>query len=336
MRKRPTVSVLLVSRNGARFLPKCLSSLRKQDFRDFELVFVDNASTDGSWKMAKKLFPSCTLIRNEVGLGFCGGNNKGYPLCRGKYVLLLNNDTILPPDVLGKLVGTMETDRKIALVGASQYAFGEGLGRTPELGLFNLIGEGASAREEKDLDAQAVIACGLLRKEAFPGRIFDPVYGTGGEDIFLTLDARSRGWRVVQSAKARFWHHGTVRRGWEPQRFYNYERTGWLNYLRFYSSRTLFLLSPIVLAEWLMRTIVSILTLRFDKLWLRTKAQFWILANWRRVKALRRESLRAKKVPDSIMLRPFTDNRLHIFFVTTWRYLAYQAYIRALVFLKAI
>lgn len=100
----PIVSVIIVNWNGERWLPKCLDALRAQTFRDFETILVDNNSTDGSIELVTRCYPEVTLVRNSSNDGFAKGNNIGYKYARGRYILLLNNDTEADSGLLDSLI----------------------------------------------------------------------------------------------------------------------------------------------------------------------------------------------------------------------------------------
>ena len=94
----PRVSIVILNWNSYEVTLDCLLSLRKMDYRNFEVVLVDNGSIDGSPAKLLQSVPEIRLIRNETNLGFAGGCNVGMrdALRRGTdYVLLLNNDTIV-------------------------------------------------------------------------------------------------------------------------------------------------------------------------------------------------------------------------------------------------
>lgn len=103
-----TVSIIIVNWNGGEIFRNCLKSLKKLKFKDYELIIVDNGSTDGTEKLA--------TIRNNENLGFAGGNNQGFEKARGKFVWLLNNDTLVEPDILNKLVDYMERNPDVGVI----------------------------------------------------------------------------------------------------------------------------------------------------------------------------------------------------------------------------
>lgn len=103
------LSIVIVNWNTEDLLRACLSSIRDAVGRHvLEVFVVDNASVDGSVSMVRALFPSVQLVENTRNVGFATANNQVIPRCRGDYILLLNSDTVLPPDALDRLVQFME------------------------------------------------------------------------------------------------------------------------------------------------------------------------------------------------------------------------------------
>jgi GT2 family glycosyltransferase len=99
----PEISVIIVNWNGKHFLDVCLSALRRQTFRDFETIFVDNGSRDGSVDFVRSRFPEVKVIALQNNLGFTGGNIAGYQLATGSLIALLNNDTEAHPNWLSAM-----------------------------------------------------------------------------------------------------------------------------------------------------------------------------------------------------------------------------------------
>ena len=101
------MSVIVLNFNGENYLERCLSSVLGTKYPNFEVIFVDNASTDSSLKIVEKTFGNDNRLRifkNNKNLGFSSGNNFGLRQSRGEYIVFLNNDTIPDPYWLDTLV----------------------------------------------------------------------------------------------------------------------------------------------------------------------------------------------------------------------------------------
>ncbi len=103
------VSVIIVNYNVKFFLEQCIRSVynSKGDI-DIEVIVIDNHSVDGSVQMIREKFPDVTVIENKQNLGFSKANNQGIKVAKGKYILLLNPDTVLQEDTLVKCFEFME------------------------------------------------------------------------------------------------------------------------------------------------------------------------------------------------------------------------------------
>lgn len=97
-------SVIIPVWNGREYLPGCLDALLAQEYPDFEVIAVDNASVDGSAELIAGKYPQVRLIRNMQNLGFAGGCNAGLRMAEGEILVLLNQDTIVLPGWLQALV----------------------------------------------------------------------------------------------------------------------------------------------------------------------------------------------------------------------------------------
>lgn len=111
--KAPLVSVIVLNYNGKGHLEACLSSIKRTKYSNFEVILVDNGSSDGSVDLVRKKFKWTKIIANDENLGFAEGNNIGYENSRGKYIVLLNNDTSVDPMWLSEMVKILEKDKKI-------------------------------------------------------------------------------------------------------------------------------------------------------------------------------------------------------------------------------
>jgi GT2 family glycosyltransferase len=106
----PTCSVIVPNWNGRHHLRSCLESLKRQTYTDFEVILVDNGSTDGSDSYVRQEFPWVRLLAFEKNMKFCAGNNAGIRTSLSRYVALLNNDTEAEADWLAELVAAAESN----------------------------------------------------------------------------------------------------------------------------------------------------------------------------------------------------------------------------------
>ena len=112
------VSVIIVNWNTRDILRNCLLSIYEQTNEiDFEVIIVDNASTDGSVEMVKRDFPQAALIENMENRGFAVANNQGLKIAKGQYILLLNSDTIVLDGAIQKTVAFAEQHPEAAVIG---------------------------------------------------------------------------------------------------------------------------------------------------------------------------------------------------------------------------
>ena len=104
-----TISVIIVNYNVREFLEQCLNSVERA-LKDIpsEIIVIDNASVDGSVPMIRKRFPEVILIENKENKGFSAANNQGLEIARGKFIVLLNPDTVVQEDTFVKLLEFFE------------------------------------------------------------------------------------------------------------------------------------------------------------------------------------------------------------------------------------
>lgn len=114
--KEKKVSIIVVNWNGKQFLKDCLLSLKRIDYSNYEVVVVDNASTDGSQTYVKRFYSWVRLIEAKENLGYVGGNNLGIAKTNGEYIFILNNDVKVEKSCLMILVKRLESDAKIVCV----------------------------------------------------------------------------------------------------------------------------------------------------------------------------------------------------------------------------
>lgn len=131
------VSVIIVNYNGEKFLKNCFDSLNKHlSNLIFEIIVVDNLSTDNSINFIKENYPDIKLIQSNTNLGFGLGNNLGVKHAEGEYIFLFNNDTILL-NPIDECINLLATDKAVGLVGInmlnSEKKYLPSVGKFPNL-----------------------------------------------------------------------------------------------------------------------------------------------------------------------------------------------------------
>jgi len=110
---KPFVSIIILNYNGGDLVVQCLNSVLRIDYENFEVILLDNNSTDGSMTNVNNKFGSkqqVKIIMNKRNLGYAEGNNVGVMESNGEYLVFLNNDVIVDPNFLKELVIVMKTD----------------------------------------------------------------------------------------------------------------------------------------------------------------------------------------------------------------------------------
>ena len=102
--EEPKISIVILNYNAGQLLLDCVESIKNTDYKNYEIIVVDNASKDNSHKECKKKFPEIKLIENDKNLGYCEGNNVGLRQVEGKFVVVLNPDTLVESKWLKELV----------------------------------------------------------------------------------------------------------------------------------------------------------------------------------------------------------------------------------------
>lgn len=143
------VSIVIVNWNGKKWLARCLDSLLAQTYKQLEIVFVDNASTDGSATWVKETYPTITIVQNEHNVGFAGGNNSGIKQSNGDYIVLLNTDAWVEPTFIEKIMNRYH-ELGVDVLAPQQTGYDEKSVDSAELYSIDPLGYGLALDPEKD------------------------------------------------------------------------------------------------------------------------------------------------------------------------------------------
>lgn len=214
--KKPLVSVVILNWNGKEMTAACIKSLDKLKFKDFEIVVVDNGSGDGSADYISKKFPKIRLVKNKRNLGFAGGNNSALDFAKGKYICLLNNDMVVDPLWLTRLLSVMEKDKKIGAAGGGRFDWND---ENPIYNKKNILRtikhlnrytgfpyeENYHERLE-DVDSLSGGAVLLNRQVIDKIGFFDTRFFAYTEDRDLFARMKRAGYKTIYVPKAYIWH----------------------------------------------------------------------------------------------------------------------------------
>jgi GT2 family glycosyltransferase len=216
----PRVCIIVLTWKNYDLTRDCLSSLRRIDYSNVEIVLVDNGSGDGSAERLASEFPEVRLIHNETNLGFPAGNNvaiRDAMLRNPDYFLLLNNDTLVASDFLSKLVRVAESDEKIGLVNPKILYFepddriwyGGGFYK-PWWSTGKVRGQNRRdlGNYNETTEVSFVTGCACLIKAEVVRKIglLDESFFLGFEDLDWTLRAMHGGFRAFYVGSAVIWH----------------------------------------------------------------------------------------------------------------------------------
>jgi len=202
----PLVSIIILTFNALQYTKKCVRSIQQHTVYPYEIIFVDNASTDGTAKYLRKIVrkhDNFSLIENKENKGFAAGNNQGMAVARGDYILLMNNDVVVTPGWLDRMISCAEKSPDIGMVGpVSNYVSGPQLVDDVKYNTSSLAGlnEFAAKRAEKYSGRSRrilrVVGFCMLIKRAVVDKIggLDSRYGLGNfEDDDFSLRAALAG-----------------------------------------------------------------------------------------------------------------------------------------------
>jgi O-antigen biosynthesis protein len=119
----PTVSIIVLNYNGKKYLDNCFDSLARISYPKsrFEVILVDNASSDGSVAYVRKKYPWVNVTNLNKNYGFTGGNNAGVNIAKGEYVVFLNNDVMVDKNWLTELIKVVLTNSNAILTSKSFF-----------------------------------------------------------------------------------------------------------------------------------------------------------------------------------------------------------------------
>lgn len=212
------ISVIIPNWNGMKYLEICLNSLRKQTFREFETIIVDNGSTDGSVEFIKKNYPEIEVIELPENKGFSVAINEGIRIANGKFIALLNNDVAVAPNWLEEMIKSLEENLTIYSFASKMLKFNSRNIIDSAGDLFSKVGIGfnrGSDREDSEVynNPKKVFSpcagAAIYRKSLFDEiGLFDEDFFAYYEDVDLGFRAQLNGYQCLYVPTAIVYHVG--------------------------------------------------------------------------------------------------------------------------------
>jgi GT2 family glycosyltransferase len=262
------LSIIIVTWNSEKYIRNCLDSilLSSGDFK-YEIILVDNASTDQTVRSVEELYPQVKLIQNRRNIGYAKANNQGMEEAQGEYLLLLNPDTEILENALVSMLQFLEENARVGALGprllnpdkTTQPSCREfptyatliwefsGLSRIlPKSKIFNRWRMGYfEFNQTREVD-QPMGSCFLLRRATLQDvGLFDENFPMFFNDVDLCYRIKQAGWKIYYYPNAQVLHHKGAstlrvkrRMIWLSHvsffKFFNKHRTGLLNRLALY------------------------------------------------------------------------------------------------------
>lgn len=309
------VTVVVVTWNSARYLPRCLDGIAHQTHRDRELIVVDNASTDGSGEIVK---PHAThVIRNDANRGFSAAVNQALAIAGGEFLLSINPDCHLLPEYIERLLGAFDDARVGSATGLLLRARGAEI--EPTSGVDSAGMRMTRNGRHLDIDARpssrtevfgvsgaaAMFRVAFLRDVMIFGEALDEDFFAYREDADLAWRGRLFGWKAMCEPAAVAYHVRRVtpeaRRELPPDVNMHSVKNRFLLRIKNEGAYLALRNAPFELARDLV-VLAAALTVERTSL----PAFAWLWKHRRRVLAKRREIQRRRKVSDRALAKWFT------------------------------
>jgi len=216
------VSIIIPNFNGKQFLTDCLNSITKQNFSLYEVIIIDNASTDESVEYIKDNYAEFTLIQNRENLGFATAVNQGIKASNAEYVFLLNNDTELEVECVSNLLNCIDNDETIFSVSSKMIQnqdrnlIDDAGDEYTILGFTQKVGNNKSSelyRSKREIFS-ACAGAAIYRRGIFDIiGYFDENFFAYMDDVDISYRARIYGFKCVYCPDALVYHHVSATSG---------------------------------------------------------------------------------------------------------------------------
>ena len=309
------VSAVVCNYDGEAYLADCLRSILAQEGLD-EVIVVDDASTDGSVALVRRLFPDVRVIELDENRGPCAARNRGLREARQRFVLAVDNDAVLRPDVLGRLRQALEERPEVAIAMPRSVLHDEPERVHYDSGAFHYVGllslrnfytPLSEAVGEGVVETSALIGiCVLMDRDAvLEVGGYDEAFFYLAEDYELSYRLKLTGHRLVSVEEAIVLHRGgtaglSFRGGGYPEkRAYLHAKNRLRILFKCYRWRTLLVAAPGI---FLYELVWLAFTLKAGHLKAGLRGKLALAREWSELMAARRELQARRTVPDRELL----------------------------------
>ena len=233
----PLIVTVILNTNRRADTLECLQSLTQNEYANLDILVLDNHSTDGSVAAIEANFPQVFIINLTQNLGYAGNNNVGIQAAMDKgadWIFVLNEDTVLAPDCLAKMVEVGESDPQIGIVGPLVYHHAEPAIIQTAGGVFGPRWESFHLAENEADRGQFqqphfvdwISGCGIMVRRGVIEQLgmIDERYFYYWEETEWCLRAGKGGWKIVNVPQAQLWHKG-VQQDHQPKPSVTYYAT---------------------------------------------------------------------------------------------------------------
>lgn len=306
----PLVTIVIVNYNGLAHLRECLESVRAQDYPAFEVILVDNNSTDGSLDLTKRAYPEVRVVESPENLGYSGAANLGLRYAQGAYVAVLNMDVVVEPNWLQPLVDFLESHPQAGAAAPKIMLYDDrerinALGQNVHvtgLGFNRLLHRPAAQADPAPRRVSGLQGAAFLIRKS----LLDSIGGMNAanfmyhEDVDISLMVLLAGFDLYCVPASVVYHKYSL--FMNPWKLYYLERNRWALLLSTFRWPTLLLLSPLFLLTELM---MAVFCLRRGRAFIASKARA-VAWNWQQRQRIRQrrayvQSLRRR--PDRQLVR---------------------------------
>lgn len=315
-KKYPLVSIIMANWNGGKIYEECLASLEKIIYPNWELIVVDNGSTDGTTKLSlntKYKIPKTKLIENKTNVGFAPANNQGYKVSLGKYLLLLNNDTLVPKDFLNVMVEKMENEDnlsvlqpKIKIMDKPKYLDNAGSFFT-KIGFLHHWGFMQKDRKEFSREREVFAtkgACMLIRKSVVDKLgLFDGDFMSYFEETDFCWRVWLSGGKVIYYPETQILHKVgfTIKRLDVTNLNWHYYKNRICSLIKNLGTFNLLTILPVHLFISSGIAFVFLVKGQFKNFWIIIQAIWWNIVNLDKTLKKRIKVQKEREIPDSVL-----------------------------------